>query len=57
MHVVLQARKWYADGHGPAYTPGIRLEQWPDDKSEAWQDLYERATVAPVRDVEIVHKL
>ena len=57
MHVVLQARKWYADGHGPAYTPGIRLEQWPDDKSEAWQDLYDRATVAPVRDVGAVHKL
>ena len=46
---------WYCrlgnDGHGPAYTPGIRLELWPDDQSEDWQETYERAMVAPVRDV------
>ncbi|MBM3261826.1 MAG: enolase [candidate division Zixibacteria bacterium] len=31
------------------YTPGVRLETWADDGSEAWNDLWKRVQTAPVR--------
>ena len=43
------AREWYVEGHGAAYTKGVVLEEWRDDGSEEWDDIYERAKVRPVR--------
>ena len=38
------------EGHGGGYTKGgVVLEEWRDDGSEEWDDIYERAKVRPVR--------
>jgi len=45
-----QGYGYYTSGHGPAQVEGTRLEAWPDDGSEEWADLFERARENPVRD-------
>ena len=54
---VVAARSWYAGGHGPAYTAGIRLEEWADDGSERWQSIYEQAVKEPVREEAVAARL
>ena len=44
-----QGYGYFNAGHGPAYVEEVRLEAQPDDGSEAWQDLFERAQQHPVR--------
>ena len=44
-----QGYGYFNAGHGPAYVEGVRLEAQPDDGSEAWQDLFDRAQQHPVR--------
>ncbi|NJN84446.1 MAG: hypothetical protein HC802_20655 [Caldilineaceae bacterium] len=36
-------------GDLPGFTPGVRLEQWLDDGSKEFEELFQRVTKAPVR--------
>jgi len=37
-------------GNLPLFTPGVRLDNIPDDGSAAWEALRQRATIAPIRE-------
>ena len=40
-------------GNDPAQEPGVMLEIWEDDGSQAWADLYARVQLGPVRDQRV----
>jgi len=40
----------FATGAWPLFTPGVRLDNIPDDGSAAWEELRRRAALAPVRE-------
>jgi L-alanine-DL-glutamate epimerase-like enolase superfamily enzyme len=50
VHMVGQGLGYFNAGNGPAYVEGVRLELLPNDGSQEWADLSERAQKSPVRD-------
>ncbi len=48
IHIAGDGLSYFNAGNGEAQVPGARLELTPDDGTDAWADLFERAAETPV---------
>ena len=49
LHYKGDIRQHFVQGNGPAWVPGVRLEEWADDGSAAWTALWEEVQAGPSR--------
>ena len=40
----------FALGNQPLFSPGVSLDALPDDGSRAWEELYQKVRISPVRE-------